>query len=194
MREPCVRTRVLVRRHRQYCNTTKHELTLTWRARSLYQRGRVWSTDVVKNITAKTDGTLRWSDPPHAQCSTRNTIAAAGLGALPARGRVCSISQRADLNCGCVMLLSYEEKKNNWRSWSRAVRARAVSAYWCSRHRQYCNTHEHKARGDVESEESVSKRKGMEHGRCKKNYGKNGRDATWSGMRLRSGGSHEKHA
>ena len=35
-----------------------------------------------------------WSDPPHAQCSTRNTIAAAGLGALPARGRVCSISER----------------------------------------------------------------------------------------------------
>jgi hypothetical protein len=32
----------------------------------------------------------------------------------------------------------------------RAVRARAVRAYyWCSRHRQYCNTHEHKARGDV---------------------------------------------
>ena len=51
---------------------------------------------------------------------------------------------------------------------------------WCSRHRQYCNPHEHKARGDVESEESVSMRKGIGHGPCKKHYGKNGRDATWS--------------
>ena len=25
---------------------------------------------------------------------------------------------------------------------TRAVRARAVRVYWCSRHRQYCNTHE----------------------------------------------------
>ena len=90
-REPCVRTGAADTASIATPTSTKHELKLTWRARS---RGRVWSTDVVKNITAKKDGTLRWSDPPHAQCSTRNTIAAAGLGALPARGRVCSISER----------------------------------------------------------------------------------------------------
>ena len=50
---------------------------------------------------------------------------------------------------------------------------------WCSRHRQYCNPHEHKARGDVESEESVSMRKGIGHGPCKKHYGKNGQGAAW---------------
>ena len=69
---------------------------------------------------------------------------------------------------------------------SRACESRAcVNVYWCADTAsicKYCNTHEHKARVDVdvESEESVSKRKGMEHGQCKKHYGKKGRDATWS--------------
>jgi hypothetical protein len=56
VREPCVRTGAADTASIATPTSTKHEVT--WRARSLYQRGRVWSTDVVKNITEKTYGTL----------------------------------------------------------------------------------------------------------------------------------------
>jgi hypothetical protein len=49
---------------------------------------------------------------------------------------------------GCVMLLSYLKIKKKQLAVvieSRACESRAcvhVYTYWCSRHRQYCNTHE----------------------------------------------------
>ena len=90
------------------------------------------------------------------------------------------------------MLLSYEKQKNKKKKLAVVIESRAresracVHVYWCADTASIATPTstkpEHKARVDVdvESEESVSKRKGMEHGRCKKHYGKNGRDATWS--------------
>ncbi len=85
---------------------------------------------LLKNTTARTGGTLQGANrhthsaahySEHAAVDSRkkaggarNTIAAAGPDALPARGRVCSASriQRADLNCLPAEEMVFLDKPN----------------------------------------------------------------------------------